>query len=131
MFGAIWPDSGCLRQILSQYTLNGSCRDAVALGDLPQALSLAAVSLDGGMVQLQWIAADVPAFEAGAPHAGADPLDDQIAFQFGHRADDHHDSPAQRAAGVDLLAEADVLDVEPAQLVQHVKEVLHRSGDPV
>ena len=52
------------------------------------------VSLDSGVVQDQRFAADVLAFEPGAPHAGAHPLDDQVAFQLGNCADDDHDSPA-------------------------------------
>ena len=82
----------------------------MAFGDLAEALALAAVSLDCGVVQYQRIAADVLAFEPGAPHAGAHPLDDQVAFQFGDGADDDHDGPAQRAAGIDIFPEADVLD---------------------
>ena len=70
----------------------------MAFCDLSDALALAAVSLDGGVVQYQWIAADMLAFEPGAPHAGAHPLDDQVAFQFSDGADDDHDSPAQRVA---------------------------------
>jgi hypothetical protein len=103
----------------------------MAFCDLSDALALAAVSLDGGVVQYQWIAADMLAFEPGAPHAGAHPLDDQVAFQFSDGADDDHDSPAQRAAGVDIFPEADVLDLEPAEFVQDFKEVLHRPGDSV
>ena len=89
------------------------------------------VALDGGVVEDQRIPADVPAFEPGPPHAGAHPLDDQVAFEFGDSADDDHNGPAQRAAGVELFSEADVLDVEPVELVQHLEEVLHRPGDPV
>jgi hypothetical protein len=40
-------------------------------------------------------------------------------------------STIQRAASVDLLAEADALDLEPTQLVQHVEEVFDRPGDSV
>jgi len=69
----------------------------VSLGDLPQALALAAVALDWAMVQFEPIAADVAAFEACAPHAGAHPLDDQVAFEFGNGADDNHDGTAQRS----------------------------------
>ena len=58
-------------------------------------------------------------------------LDDQVTFEFGDGADDDHDGPAQRAGSVDLLAEADELDVEPVELVEHFEEVFHRSGDPV
>jgi hypothetical protein len=85
----------------------------VAFSDLAKALAMLAVSLDGGVVQDQRISADVLAFKAGAPHAGAHPLDDQVTFQFGNCADDDHDGPAQRAAGIDIFPEADVLDLEP------------------
>jgi hypothetical protein len=67
----------------------------------------------------------------GAPHAGAYPLDDQVAFQLGDSADDDDDGPAQRSAGVDVLPEADELDLQPVQLVQNIEEVLHRPGDSV
>ena len=99
--------------------------------DLAKALSLHRSRSDGFTVEFERLAADVTAFEPGAPHAGADPLDDQVAFQFGDGADDDHDGAAQRAAGVDLFAERDELDVEPVQLVQHFEEVFHRAGDPV
>ena len=33
------------------------------------------------MVQFQWMAADVPAFEAGSPHACAHSLDDEVALK--------------------------------------------------
>ena len=72
----------------------------MVLCDLAQALSLAAIGEDGFPIDVQRHAPDVPAFEAGAPHAGADPLDNQIAFKFSDRGDDDHDGPAQRAAGV-------------------------------
>ncbi len=65
------------------------------------------------------------------PHAGAHPLDDQAALQLSDGADDDHDRPTQRAGGVDLFAEADELDVQPVQLVQHLEEVLRRPGDTV
>ena len=82
----------------------------MAFGDLPDALATLTVLLDGGVVQYQRSSADVLAFEPGAPHAGAHPFDDQVAFQFGDGADDDHDGPAQRAAGIDIFPEADVLD---------------------
>ena len=60
----------------------------MALGDLPDALTTAAVEIDGCLVQLQRPAADALSFEPGAPHAGAHSLDDQVAFEFCDRADD-------------------------------------------
>ena len=67
----------------------------------------------------------------GRGHAGAHPLDDQAALQLGEGADEDEQRLAQRAAGVDLLAEADELEVEPAQLIEHLEEVLSRPGDAV
>ena len=99
--------------------------------DLAQALPETAVGTDRFTVENQWHASDVTAFEAGAPHSGADPLDDQVAFKLGDCADDDDDGAAQRAAGIDLFTEADELDVEPVQLVQHIEEVLHRSCDSI
>src|SRR4051812_25707843 len=71
------------------------------------------------------------AFELGTPHSGTNPLDDQVAFQFGDRSDDHYDGSTQRTAGVDLLAEADELDVQPVQIIQHVEEVTSGACDPI
>ena len=92
----------------------------MAFGDLPDALSLTAILWDSFMVQLQWLTADVLAFEPGAPHAGAHPFDDQATFEFRDGPDDDYDGPAQRAAGVDIFPEGDVLDVQTVQLVQHI-----------
>lgn len=49
----------------------------MAVSDLTQALSLAPFRVDGFAVNLDGLTADVTAFETGAPHAGADLLDDQ------------------------------------------------------
>jgi len=91
--------------------MDGGAGDAVSLGQLAEAVSAFAVPQDGKSVELERFASDVPAFETGAAHAGAHPLDDQISFQLRNRSDDDHNSAAQRSAGIDLLAEADELDV--------------------
>src|ERR1035437_4344278 len=96
----------------------------MGLRQLTQALTVLPVAEDGGPIKNQSFSSDVPAFELGPPHAGAHPLDDKTALQFRDRADDDHDGPAQRTAGVDLLAEADELDVQPDKLVQNLQEVL-------
>ncbi len=70
-------------------------------------------------------------FELGPAHAGAHPLDNQVAFQFSNGADNRYDRPTQRAAGIDLLAEADKLDVEMIQFIQHFEEVFYRPGQPI
>ena len=103
----------------------------MSLCDLTKALTLAAVALDGGIVEEQWLPSDVPAFEAGAPHAGAHPLDDQVSLKFSNGADDDDDGSAQRATNVDIFPERDILDIEPAEFVENVEEVFHRPGDSI
>jgi hypothetical protein len=103
----------------------------MASGDLSDALTMLTASLDGEVIEDQRSSADSLSFEPGAPHAGAHPLDDQVTFQFGDSTDDDYDGPAQRAAGIDILPEADVLDLEPVKLVEDIEEVFHRPGDPV
>ena len=91
--------------------------------NLSQTLAMQTIPLDGCMVELQRSATDALAFEAGAPHSGAHPFDDQVAFEFGDGADDDNDSPSQRTGSVDVLSEADVLDVEAVELVEDIEEV--------
>ena len=117
--------------VLAEHTLDGGCRYAMAFRDLSQALASAAVFLDSGTVQYERLAADVLTFETSAPHAGAHPFDDQTAFKLSDGADDHDDGAAQRAAGVDVFPEADVLDTDPIQLVEHIEEVFDRPCNPV
>ena len=105
--------------------------DAIALRQLAQALTVLTVAKDRAAVEIERLTSDVPAFEAGASHAGAHPLDDQVAFQFRDRSDDDHDGPAQRAAGVDLFAERDELDAEMVEFVEDLEEVAGGAGDPV
>src|ERR1035438_4624882 len=99
--------------VLAEHTLHGGRRDAMAFGDLSKALATLKVLLDGEIVQHQRSSADTLAFQARAPHAGAHPFNDQAAFEFGDGADDHDESPAKRAAGVDIFPERDVLDSDP------------------
>ena len=69
--------------------------------------------------------------QAGGPHASAHSFDDQRAFELGDRADDDYDGAAQRAAGIDLLAEADELDTEAVELVEYFQEVPGGPGDAI
>jgi hypothetical protein len=101
----------------------------MAFCNLAKTLSLAAVSLDGGVVQFQWIAADVTAFESGSPYAGAHSLDDEVALKLCDGADDDYDGPAQRTASVDLFAETGELDAYPVQVVEHIEEVTSGACD--
>lgn len=58
-------------------------------------------------------------------------LRDRDPGDAGPGADDDHDSTAQRAAGIDLLPEADELDAQVVELVEHLQEVDHGAGQPV
>ena len=100
-------------------------------GDLTDTLAVLTVSLDGEVIQDQGSSTDLLSFEPGTPHSGAHSLDDQIAFQFSDGADDDHDSPAQRSAGIDVFPRADVLDLETTELVQDLEEMLDLPGDPI
>src|ERR1019366_6410227 len=103
----------------------------MAFGDLPAALATLTVLLEGEVFQHQRSPADALAFETSAPHAGAHSFDDQASFKLGDSADDHDDGASQRAAGVDIFPAADIFDSCPIQFVEHIEEVLHRTGDPV
>ena len=56
---------------------------------------------------------------------------EKVALEFGDRADDDDDGPAQRSAGVDIFPERDELDLEPGQLIQDFEVMFYRSRDPV
>ena len=114
-----------------KHPVNSGAADAVSLGDLAQAQAAATITEDGIAIELERMTSDVAAFEPGAPHAGAHPFDDEVALEFGDHADDGDDGAAQRPAGIDLLAEADELDVEVVELVEDLEEVFHRSGDAI
>ena len=77
-----------------QHAMDYGPGDRVGLSQLAQALPALAVSEDGCAVESKRRAADGAAFEARPPHAGADPLDDQAAFQFRDGSDDDHDGAA-------------------------------------
>lgn len=90
--------------------MDGRAGYQVGLRQLAQALTVLPVAVDGGPIQDQSLPSDMPALELGPPHAGAHPLDDQAAFEFGDGADDDDKNAAQRSACIDVFPEADVLD---------------------
>ena len=111
--------------LLTQHPMDSRSAHQMGLRQLTQALTVLPIAEDGGPIKNQSFAPDMPAFELGSPHPGAHPLDDKAALQLRDGADDHHDRSSQRTAGVDLFAEADELDVQSDQLVQHLEEVSH------
>jgi hypothetical protein len=76
--------------------------------------------LDGSVVELLWTASDVLAFDPSAPHTCAQPLDERAEFQPGDATDD---GSALWSSSIDALPEADELDIDLAQFVQHLKKV--------
>jgi len=111
--------------------VNSGTGDVMCPGDLAEAPAVLAIPNDSRAIQIERWTADVLAFEPGASHAGADSLNDQAALELCDRADDDDDGPTQRTTGVDLLAEADELDVEPVELIQHFQEVTSRPSDAI
>jgi hypothetical protein len=63
--------------------MSSGTADAISLGDQAKALSILAVAENGLPIQFQGTASDLAALEARPPHAGPDPFDDQVAFEFG------------------------------------------------
>ena len=114
-----------------EHAVDGSPGDTVSAGQLPEAVSTLAVQDDGGAIELERPATDARAFQSGAAHAGANPFDDQASLQFSDYSDDGHDSAAERAAGVELLAKRQELDPKMIPFVQDLEEVFHRPGDSV
>src|SRR5665213_4380292 len=98
---------------LAKDAMNGGAGDAVGLRQLAEALPLSSVPQYPRAIEIEWLAANMAAFELGATHAGTHPLDDQVSFEFRNGANNHYDRPTQRAPGVDLLAKADKLDIDP------------------
>src|SRR5258707_7529554 len=101
------------------------------LGDLTQALAPSALLENGNPIDIECPSANMPSLQPGAAHACPHPLDDEIALEFGDCPDYDHDGPAERAAGIKILPEADEFDIEVVEFVQHFEEVPHGSGDPV
>ena len=81
------------------------------LGELAQALASSALLENSNTIDIKWPPADMPSLQPGATHSCPHPLDDEIPFEFCDGADDDHDGPPERATGIEVLAEADELDV--------------------
>src|SRR5947207_2221269 len=94
-------------------------------------MTFVAIVEDQFTVDVERTATETAAFEAGAAHAGPNPLDDQAALQFRNGGDDDRDGAPQRAAGVEVLAEADELDVEMVEIVEYFEEVPDRARQAI
>jgi hypothetical protein len=103
----------------------------VLLCDLPNALTLAAIMVDGGVIELQRLAADVLAIHARSPHAGAHSLASQAALQANDGGGEERNRAALRAAGVDFFAKGAEVDVQPVEFVEYLQKVAGRAADAV
>jgi hypothetical protein len=73
----------------------------------------------------------MPSFEPGPAHTCPDPFDDEIPLQLCDSPDDDDNGPTKRAAGIEVLAEADELDGQMVELIEHLEEVPDRARDPI
>ena len=101
------------------------------LGQFGEAVSLCPVAPQGLVIDVERWASDALAFQPGTPHAGFNTLDNEVALQFGNRADDDHHGSAQRPAGVDVLPEGNKLEAEMVEFVEHFQEVADRASDAI
>jgi hypothetical protein len=101
------------------------------LGDLTQTLAPSALLENSNAIDIEWPPADMPSLQPCPAHSCPHPFDDEIPFEFCDGADDDHDGPPERAACIKILAEADELDVEMIEFVEHLEEVAHGPCDPV
>jgi len=77
----------------------------MGFGDLAQALAILAVAVDGGVVELATDYGRCAGLQERARRMPARTRSMmRFALQFSDGADDNHDGPAQRTAGVDLFA---------------------------
>ena len=75
--------------------------------------------------------AEMPAARLGGPHPGGHALADQRQLQLGHGADDGEHRPAHRAAGVDLILDADEAHPEVVELLERRQQVARAAGEAV
>jgi hypothetical protein len=101
------------------------------LGQFTQAEAMGTIPQQSFMIDVEPWPADMLTFKLGSPHASPDALHYQVAFQFSDGADDDDDGAAQWTAGVDVFPEADELDAEVIQFIQHFQEVADRTGQSV
>ena len=109
--------------MLMKDAMDGGAGDSITLRQLAQALTLAAIAQDPDAIKVEWFAANVPALELGATHAGAHSFDDEVAFEFRNGADDDNDGSTQRTAGIELFAITYKLDIEMIEFIQHFQKV--------
>ena len=74
--------------------MDGGPGDTVVACQLAEAVAAPAVPKDGSVIELERPVSYGTTFETGAPHAGAHPLDDQVALELGDSSDNEDNGAA-------------------------------------
>jgi hypothetical protein len=103
----------------------------MCIGDLSKAESANTVADDSSAIDFEWSTSDPSAFELRSAHARSDPLDNKVALELGDGSDDDDHRSTERTTGVDVLAEADELDVVVAEIIEYFEEVADGASDAI
>ena len=101
------------------------------LGQFAQTEAMGTIAEQGLPIYVEPWPADMLSLQPGSPHAGPHAFDDQAAFQLGDGADDDDHGAAQRPAGVEVLPEAEELNVQMVEFVQHFQKVPGAASQPI
>jgi hypothetical protein len=95
----------------------------VALGNLRQGHSSAAITNNLLPIDIQPRTTDLATFKLCTSHTAFDTLDHQRSFQFRNRRDDSHEQTPHRIPGRHTFSAADELDPQAIQLVDYLEEI--------
>ena len=82
-------------------------------------------------IDVERLAADMPAFEFGTAHPGADAFDDQDRSSSAIAPMITTMARPSASAGIDIFAERDELDAEVTQFIEDFQIVSNRAGDAI
>jgi hypothetical protein len=100
-------------------------------GNFRQTHSRAAVANNLRSIDLERRTTYSSTFQFRSSHPGFDSFDDQTLLELGNRTHNHDDRSTQWTGRVDIFADADELDLEVVQLVEHFQEMADISSDAV
>ena len=101
------------------------------LGQFAQTEAMGTIAEQGLAIYVESGTANVQAFHFCSPHAGPHAFDNKVAFEFGDGADDDDHGTAQRPAGVEILPEAEELNVQMVEFVQHFQKMPGAASQPI
>ena len=97
----------------------------------PNAVPPLTITLDGGVVELERLSSNVLAIQSGMPHSSANSLADQVAIEFGDRADEDCEAGTLWTACVNPLSQTAKLNAESVEYVEYLQEVIRRARDAI